>query len=206
MTSNPQTESIESILRFWFSDELTGEMGQPQSKRWFLGGSELDVTIKQRFEQIVLQAASGALDHWCDSAEGSLALILLYDQFPRNIWRGQAQAFAYTDQALSICNEGIERGFPALVDVPQRVFFYMPLEHHESMESQRRVLSLFEKLRVDAPESLKDFAQGTLDFAQTHADIIESFGRYPYRNEVLGRSNTQAEEAWLEQSSSRFGQ
>jgi len=162
--------------------------------------------LKERFTELLLSAADNQLEHWRESSEGCLALILLFDQFPRNIWRGKAQAFAYTEQAMSICNQGIESGFPQQLDIFQRVFFYLPLEHHESIESQKRALQLFQTLLDEAPEKHKTFAKGTLEFAQKHADIIETFGRYPYRNEVLGRQNTEAEIAWLENSSSRFGQ
>lgn len=205
-TPTQPTESTESIMSFWFRDEQTGRMDLPQSKRWFRGGKSLDTELAERFSAALSLAMQGRLDEWMENAEGTLALILLLDQFNRNIHRGTANAFAGDRKALALCHHAIDSGLADTLPLTQQVFCYMPLEHDESMASQDLSVALFTRLRDKAPESLREFASGTLDYALEHRKIIERFGRYPYRNEALGRSNTAEELAWLSESNQRFGQ
>lgn len=197
--------TADDVLDFWFRDEASGRMDLPQSKRWFQGGSKLDRELTERFGPALKLARAGKLDHWRDSASGTLALIILLDQFNRNINRGTAEAFAGDTQALSLCHHAIDMGYPSRWPITHQVFCYMPLEHDESVESQERSVALFSELLEQAPPALQDYAKGTLDYARQHKEIIDRFGRYPYRNEVLDRDSTPEEIEWLA-NGKRFGQ
>ena len=131
---------------------------------------------------------------------------MLLDQFPRNVHRGTAEAFAHGARALELARAGIARGDLDRLPLVQAVFVVLPLEHDESMASQREALARLRELGASAPPDLADFARATLDSAEEHAAIIERFGRYPHRNEVLGRASTAEEAAWLAAGSGRFGQ
>jgi len=198
-------QTIDDVLTFWFHDEATGRMDLPQSKRWFKGGRELDQELAERFGPDLALAREGKLDHWRESASGTLALIVMLDQFNRNIHRGTAAAFAGDAQALSLCHHAIDMAYPRQWPITHQVFCYLPLEHDESEQSQQLSVTLFGKLLEQAPEQLQDYARGTLDYALQHKEIIDRFGRYPYRNEVLGRRSTPEEIEWLS-NGKRFGQ
>ncbi len=197
--------TAEDVLTFWFRDEATGRMDLPQSKRWFQGGSKLDAELGRQFGSTLALARAGELDHWRESASGTLALIILLDQFNRNINRGTAEAFAGDAQALSLCHHAREMAYPAQWPITHQVFCYMPLEHDESVQSQELSVALFSELLEQAPPHLQDYARGTLDYARQHKQIIDRFGRYPYRNAVLGRDSTAEEREWLTKGK-RFGQ
>lgn len=137
---------------------------------------------------------------------GSLALLILLDQFTRNIFRGSAKAFAFDHKAQSVCLDGLSKGFDKNLPITQRKFFYLPLEHAESHELQAESLKRFTTLYEQSSNDLKEFTRRTLHSAIEHKAIIDAFGRYPYRNAVLGRENTAAEERWLAKSNKRFGQ
>ena len=198
-------KSAEEVLTFWFRDEATGRMDLPQSKRWFKGGSKLDAELSEQFGPTLALARADKLKHWRESASGTLALIILLDQFNRNINRGTADAFAGDAQALSLCHHAIDRGYPAQWPITHQVFCYLPLEHDESVQSQDRSVALFSEILEQAPPQLQDYARATLDYALQHKQIIDRFGRYPYRNAVLGRSSTAEESEWLT-NGKRFGQ
>ncbi|MGQ7847982.1 DUF924 family protein [Granulosicoccus sp. 3-233] len=197
--------TAEDIVEYWFRDEATGRMDLPQSKRWFQGGSKLDRELAERFGSTLALARAGSLDHWRESPTGTLALIILLDQFNRNINRGTAEAFAGDAQALSLCHHAIDRNYPAGWPLTHQVFCYMPLEHDESVSSQERSVALFTELLEKAPPELQSYAKGTLDYALQHKEIIDRFGRYPYRNAVLEREDTAEEREWLADGK-RFGQ
>lgn len=199
-------QNIDKILAFWFRDDATGRMDLPQSKRWFTGGKQLDAELAERFSTLLSQSRRGELDHWADTAHGALALIVLLDQFNRNIHRGTAEAFAGDQQALGLCHHALQKGYPAQLPLTHRVFCYLPLEHDESAASQERSVTLFTELLEAAPPELYDYARGTLDYAHQHKEIIDRFGRYPYRNAVLDRTSTPEELEWLNNGSKRFGQ
>lgn len=199
-------QAIEDILSFWFLDDATGRMDLPQSKRWFTGGKTLDAELTERFSSALSQALQGQLDSWRESARGTLALIVLLDQFNRNINRGTAAAFAGDRRALALCHHALDEDFPHQLPLTHRVFCYLPLEHDESLASQERSVALFSELMNAAPPELQDYARNTLDFALQHKKIIDRFGRYPYRNAVLNRQSTEEELDWLAQDGRRFGQ
>jgi len=206
--------SPEAVLEYWFGDvdndasALSGRM-----RLWF--GSEQDTAseaaardaaLAERFEPYMAARAGGRLDDWGASCRGRLALILLTDQFPRNIHRGTAQAFALDAEARRLCARGLELGQQRVLGLFERVFFYLPLEHSESLEDQRRCVELFTALEQEAPEALRDTFRGFTRYAVLHHDIVARFGRFPHRNKVLGRANTAGETAYLAGDSPGFGQ
>lgn len=197
---------IADILDFWFGDIGGGFDVQPQTKRWYGGGAELDKDICDRFGSWLATAIDGKLSSWNESAEGALALIILLDQFSRNIHRGSARAFAADAMARETLQLLLNDGIEAELTIVQRSFLYMPLEHSESLEDQNRSVALFEQLLSDAPAAGKAHAQNCLDFAVHHREIIQRFGRFPHRNQVLGRAPTPEEQSYLDGGGARFGQ
>ena len=198
---------IDSVLRFWFK-EL--ELSAPQIDRrmdiWFGEDEIFDHEIRKDFADDIDLASRGRLDHWCHQPQGRLALILLLDQFRRNIYRGTAKAFACDKAALKLCVEGAmaktDRGLPPI----QRAFFYMPLQHAESRKVQERSVALFNKLAGAVSPTYRETFATIAQFAELHRDIIEKFGRFPHRNQVLGRENTPEEDEYLAGDSVDFGQ
>jgi uncharacterized protein (DUF924 family) len=155
----------------------------------------------------VRRAASGRLSAWAATSEGRLALILLLDQFPRSLHRGTADAFAHDVQALALAREGIAAGADRELSPFARMFFYMPLQHAESLPLQQESLRMFRALaREPAPEHVRSALAEALRYAELHADIIARYGRFPHRNPSLGRASTAAEEAFLRGGGPTFGQ
>lgn len=181
------TGRIDEILEFWFAPGM--------DKRWFAADPALDRDLAERFGQDLAQAAQGQLDHWVDSAEGALALVILLDQLPRNVFRGKYQAFAFDSHALAIAEAAILRGHDRALPPIRRRFLYLPFEHSETLADQRYCVSLFEQAGDD-PEGL--------DYARKHLAVIERFGRFPHRNEALERETTPEEEEFLKGPDSHF--
>ena len=194
------------IIDTWFKDATSNRLDLPQTKRWFNGGKSFDKQLTHDFSDTVIKAGNGEFDTWMEDAMGSLALLILLDQFTRNIFRGSAKAFAFDHKAQSVCLDGLSKGFDKNLPITQRKFFYLPLEHAESHELQAESLKRFTTLYEQSSNDLKEFTRRTLHSAIEHKAIIDAFGRYPYRNAVLGRENTAAEERWLAKSNKRFGQ
>jgi len=163
-------------------------------KRWFGKDDAFDAQIRRRFEAAHMAAARGEMAAWEKTPEGALALLILLDQFPRNMFRGSAHAFATDPLALAIARRAVEAGLDQTVEPAVRVFFYLPFEHSERQEDQDRCVELCQALRAAAGES----AQGALDYAIVHRDIIARFGRFPHRNAALGRETTPDEQAFLD--------
>ncbi len=196
---------IEEILTFWFGDPgASPAFDQDRQKLWFGGGEAVDRLIRERFAETLAQAGRGEFDCWAHGSRGNLALILLFDQFPRNIFRGEGRAYAYDAQALNHTLGGMARRQDSSLSIVERAFFYMPLEHAEDLEMQRRSVRAFEALRAEAPAELKPMCEGFLDYAWHHLRIIERFSRFPHRNAALGRPSTEAEKAFLQQPGSSF--
>ncbi|MGB3135874.1 MAG: DUF924 family protein [Nodosilinea sp.] len=188
------------ILRFWFGDpdDLKGEYGQ-QRQVWFKKDKAFDDEIRRLFLEDVERAAAGELVAWREEPRSCLALLLLLDQFPRNLFRGDARSFATDRAALDVANHGITQCFDQQVIPVERIFFYLPLEHSENLADQERCVELVRSLAASHPE-LKSY----LDYAQRHRDVIQQFGRFPHRNEILARETTPAEADFLLQPGSRF--
>jgi uncharacterized protein (DUF924 family) len=195
-----------SVLDFWLGDGLElGWPSQDMGKRWFTGGAALDLEIKTRFEDRVNEAMAGGLADWQNTPLSQLALIILLDQFTRNVYRGEARAFAGDIRAQQLVADMLAAGGDRTLPWVGRVFAYMPLMHAEDVALQDASVAQFERLVNDAPNILKARLQGNLDFARQHQEIIARFGRLPYRNAVLGRVSKAEEETFLK-NGPRFGQ
>ncbi len=196
------TVTPEDVLRFWLGPP--GSSPLENATKWYMKDEGFDREIEARFGAALEHGAEGALDGWKTSPRGRIALVILLDQFSRNVYRNQPRAFAQDSRARSIALEAIAAGDEASLTVVERTFLYMPLEHAEDVELQRQCVSKFERLRDDAPPELRKFAESGLDYARRHADIIERFGRFPHRNVILGRTSTPDEIEFLKQPGSSF--
>lgn len=169
----------EELIAFWFSE--------PVSKRWFNSTPTFDNELRERYAGLYEQAARGQLTAWQASAQGSLALVILLDQIPLNIFRGQAQSFASEAQARDVAGRAIERGFERQFDDAQKAFLYMPFMHSEDLADQERSVALYSAAGLDS----------NLRFARHHRELIRRFGRFPHRNAILGRASTAEEIEYL---------
>lgn len=185
----------EEVLAFWFGQ---ADYGQPRPA-WFRKDADFDDEIRRRFGTTVDAALAGKMDHWGETPDAALALILTLDQFPRNLFRNQARAFAGDDAALRLAGRIIDKGWDRERLVVERLFLYLPFEHSESLADQHRSLALFTGLA--AAHAGND---GYVDYARRHYEIIARFGRFPHRNAALGRVSTDAEAAFLAQPGSGF--
>jgi len=172
-------KTLERILDFWFSS--------PMNKHWFASTNELDQQLKELFESDWRRAKAGDYDHWCNSAEGCLALVILFDQIPLNIFRGQTESFSTEQAAIEITKFAIDNDLVDKIDITRRSFLFMPLMHSENMQDQELAVACFEK------SGLND----NLRFALHHKDIISRFGRFPHRNSILGRQSRPEELEYL---------
>ncbi len=186
-----------AVLDFWFGAPGTPEQGQARDV-WFRKDPGFDAAIRLRFGGAVNVALAGGYGQWCATARGALARVLLLDQFTRNIHRDSPRAFAGDARALATAEDALARGLDRELDAFGRWFLYLPFEHAEDAAAQHRSLALFAAL---AAETGND---DPLQWAQKHADVIFRFGRYPHRNEILGRPSTPEELAFLAQPGSRF--
>lgn len=198
---------IEAVLSYWFG--TVGENGFPAQDRrdlWFGASPETDAEIAARFGDDVERAGRGELESWARTPRGRLALILLLDQFSRNIHRGTPEAFANDDRALALCLEGLRLGHDRTLRSCERVFFYLPLEHSEDPVHQSRCVGLLEELLRGSPQGTRPRLEEALAYARKHRDIVERFGRFPHRNPILGRASTPEEERFLRSQGETFGQ
>ena len=180
------------VLNYWFGHlDSAQEYPQKQSKIWFDGGVQIDQEIRERFEYLLIKAKNHELDHWNETPKGRLALILIVDQFPRNIYRGTKEAFAFDalDQALTL--EGLDSGDDLQLFPIERAFFYLPLEHAEDLILQELSLEKFNQLAAIAPSSLKSVFDSFANYARQHYEVIARFGHFPHRNTILDRPATE---------------
>ncbi len=202
----PLPPGARDVLDFWFGDALTlGWPSQSRSAFWFRGGKALDDDIARRFGTLVEQALAGGLNDWEGGPQRRLALVILLDQFTRNVYRGQAQAFSGDSRAQHLAQDALDRGWDDLLPLAAKVFLYMPLMHAEDPALQDICVRRFETLLAAAPPERRKDLQGNLDFAREHQGIIARFGRFPYRNQACGRTDTLEEQVFL-RDGPRFGQ
>ncbi|MCA9644546.1 MAG: DUF924 domain-containing protein [Myxococcales bacterium] len=198
---------MDAILEFWFGTEQDDlAVIQKQGSLWFASKPELDAEIRSRFGADVEAAARGELEHLTAEARGRLAVIILLDQFTRNIYRGTAQAFASDHLALGHCRTAISSKQDEALRRVERPFLYMPLMHSEDLTAQDEALRVFGKLVETAEGELKKTFENNLKFAHMHRDLIVKFGRFPHRNAILGRESTAEEAAYLADGAETFGQ
>lgn len=199
------TEAQE-VLEYWLGDALS--LGWPSTDRyahWFRGGDAVDSEIQFRFGALIQQALDGELPDWEQSPLGLLALVILLDQFPRNAYRGRANAFVGDARAQRLIREPLNARLDDQLPLAGRIFLYMPLEHAEDLALQEESVRRFSALAGQAPPELEEILAEFLDFALQHREIIRRFGRFPHRNAALGRENT-SEEARFLLDGPRFGQ
>jgi uncharacterized protein (DUF924 family) len=187
----------QDVLNFWFGAPDDPEFGQPR-EAWFKKDDVFDADIRSKFGEAVEQAIEGGLEDWEDGGNGSLALILLLDQFARNIFRGSDKSFAGDVRTRRVAAAAIEDGIEKVLNIPQRVFLYLPFEHSEDIADQHRSMDLFNSL----PEY--EGRSNQIEYAQRHFDIVERFGRFPHRNDVVGRDSTKEEIEFLKGPNSSF--
>lgn len=195
-------DDAKKVRDFWFGKSpLAADQLPRRMELWFASTPELQRTVddalRTRFESLVERAVKGELAQWADGPRRRLSLILLLDQFPRNIYRGSARAFEGDTPALQLTLTGMQSAADAALNPVERIFFYMPLQHSESLEAQDESVAAYKRLAEDAPETLRDVFKGCLGFAERHRDVIRRFHRFPHRNAVLGRLSTAEEEEFL---------
>ncbi|MFN3827104.1 MAG: DUF924 family protein [Micavibrio sp.] len=178
----------QEILHFWFEES--------QPSQWFQKNGDFDNLIYDRFYPSYRLAAEGLCDSWQDDAEGALALCLVLDQFPRNMFRGMAESFATDAKALRVASLALHKGFDHLLPPVKRRFLYLPFEHSEALSDQDKAVVLFAAMKDEDPLGY--------DYALRHKSVIERFGRFPHRNAILGRQNTAEEDEYLAQPGSGF--
>jgi uncharacterized protein (DUF924 family) len=197
MTDAERSEAT-ALIDFWFGAPGSAERFRARPE-WFRVDPEFDHAIRRRFLPLQQRAAADHCADWAREAEPCLALILLLDQLPRNLYRSSAQAFATDAMARTAAREALSRGFDRSLAATCRQFIYLPFEHSEDLADQERSIALFTALARDPA-----FA-GSLDYAKHHHAIIARFGRFPHRNHALGRASTAEEEAFLKEPNSSFG-
>jgi len=206
MPPRPELPTPEAVLTYWFGDPLVADWpADDRSALWFGGGAELDADISTRFGPLLQAALAGQLFDWEGPLHARLALVIVLDQFSRNVYRGQAHAFAGDGLAQKLVLQTLALSQDADLPTIGRVFLYMPLMHAESQALQHECVLRFTDLIAHAPPGLANRLQGNLKAAHQHCDIIERFGRFPHRNAALGRTSTPAEAAFLH-NGPRFGQ
>ena len=201
----PPVTRAQDVLLFWFGPRpYTAASVQQHSRLWF-GAPEVvpqtDELIRERFGGTMLAAENGELAGWDSSPRRRLALIVLLDQFSRHFYRGTKRAFAQDHQALSLSVSGMLYGADAALDPLERIFFYMPLQHAESLDVQEESVAAFRRLLEEAPSELHNTFKEALSAAIEHRNTIARFGRFPHRNAVLARACTPDESDWLAESS-----
>ncbi|MEO6799611.1 MAG: DUF924 family protein [Rhodanobacter sp.] len=190
------TANASDILDFWFAPA--------HAASWFVKDADFDAELRQRFGAEREMAAQGRLDDWAAKPESWLALLLLLDQLPRNLYRGSGRAWAADVKAQRVALSGLDDGFDQALPPLRRVFAYLPLEHAENMGLQQRAVALFEALHAQVPADERERFSVFLDYARRHHEVISRFGRFPHRNAALGRSNTPDETDYLAQAGAGF--
>jgi uncharacterized protein (DUF924 family) len=191
MSANNVHHTPASILDFWHSDEI--------KKAWFASTPELDAQILNQYESLWQKATQGELEDWKNTADGSLALIILLDQFPLNMFRSTPQSFSSEQQAISVCYHAIKEGFDQEImqqsGTERIAFLYMPLMHSEKITDQDNAVKYFVATGIE----------GNIHFAKHHREIIRKYGRFPHRNAILGRENSVTEDLYLESKEAFLG-
>ena len=203
--SGVQTSDVETVLEFWFGSlDARGRADEEHSRRWYEKDAAFDAQIKTRFGELHSAALRGERDAWLATSRGRLALVIVLDQFSRNMFRGDRLSFVGDERALAAALEGVVQGLDEPLALDERMFLYMPFMHSEVLEHQRRCVELFSALLEAQSEESREYLSRALGFARRHYDIVERFGRFPHRNAMLGRSSTPEELEFLKQPGSSF--
>ena len=210
MDDNNETvpERASEVLEFWFAARQSDGPGlDGRMKQWFGSDAAFDEAVREGFGDDIRRALAGEHRDWMHTPRGRLALILLLDQFPRNVWRGTREAFDGDAKALQLTLDGIRKHMDRRLQPLERAFFYMPLQHAENAKVQTLSTRAFTALAAAvAGTTLHETFQTMAEFADLHRDIVEQFGRFPHRNELLGREHTEEERRYLGDDTPTFGQ
>ncbi len=197
----------EEVLAFWFGDACSSpEVAKTRQHFWYVPNSDTDQQIWELYADVVSDAANGFYDYWQETPQGRLALIILFDQFPRNMYRGTSEVYRYDAKALQLAGQGITVGHLNGLSLPEQTFFLMPYQHSEDIAVQRVGVDLLRALVAEAPPEWQAFANEALSYAIRHHDIVAEYGRFPHRNSLLGRNSTEAEAQFLAEGGETFGQ
>ncbi len=192
------TAQIQEVLSFWFAErELDEPNIDSRMACWFGSEEAFDAELKERFTDLSEQALAGELDHWIETPEGVLALILLLEQIPRHIHATGKKALRGDRKALKLCEQGVASDAYRKLSEIRQMFFFMPMQRAESIKVQQTSVKIFNSLAERVSTTMRDTFETVAQFAELRRDIIAEFGRFPHRNEPLGRSNTDEEEAFL---------
>lgn len=198
--------SARQVIDFWFG-RMDGDFpAEDRSALWWGASADADDQVAEEFAPLHGAAERGELDDWHTTAEGSLACILLLDQFTRMLYRGTGAAFRNDAHALRIAESGMGLRLDRQLPIGQRVFYYMPFMHSEEHAIQRTAVEIYEGLVADTPADQRSRVASNLDFARDHLEVIERFGRFPHRNRLLGRQSTPEEETYLAEGGASWGQ
>ena len=197
----------EEILEYWFGDSVKDPSKAPARMGfWFDADPRRDAEMRERWGELVTAASEGKLDFWTKTPRGRLAVLILLDQMRRNIYRGTAEAFRHDGRARYLMRDGVSRLMDMKLTPIERVFFYMPLQHAESLDDQELAVDRFLQVEREVASDHREIFAGFRKYAQLHRDIIARFGRFPHRNAILGRRDTAEEASWLAGGGERFGQ
>ena len=198
--------NADTVVDWWLGPARNdlARLGE-RMPHWFGASEEMDTQMRETFGETIVEASLGDLDHWAEQPVGRLALILLMDQFRRNVYRGTADAFACDELALDLCLGGIDAGMDRQLSLAERMFFYMPMQHAESEAVQKQAVETYDALAAEAPAEVREIFESCADYARLHRDIVLQFGRFPHRSTILGRDSTEEELAFLKDGPS-FGQ
>lgn len=207
MPTQIENTDPDSIVSFWLGpDQTSVEQMKGQWKLWYTADPETDNRIREAFGETLSLAESGQLDHWQETPDGSLALVILLDQFSRNLFRGTADAYRNDAKALLVADHAVESGQHLLMSIPGRVMLYHPYHHAEKEPAQTKAIQLFSALKDAGDDSWQGELENHLKFVRSHAELIRQFGRFPHRNGILNRPSTTEELAHLAKDNRGYGQ
>jgi uncharacterized protein (DUF924 family) len=201
------TKTINQITAFWLGSSLDSpELAAARREWWYRGGAAVDDDIRRRFGALLPKACNGELAAWLTTAEGALALILLLDQFTRNLYRSTPEAYVGDALAFDVVYEAIELNLDEELHPVARIWLYHPFHHAECVAQQDEGLALLNAVLQAAPPTWHAYVQRSIDGWTSHRDIVARFGRFPHRNKVLGRSSTAEERAFMDEDGNTYGQ
>ena len=207
MPNKHSSNHSETIISYWLgSSDSNPARFDAQQKLWYHSKPETDNYIRTAFESDLVSAKNGNLSDWRNTAQGSLALVILLDQFSRNLYRGTPAAYVNDVQAQDVVVSLLERDGHLGFNIPAKIIFYHPLHHAENLIFQRKAVSLFEEMLEHASDEWRESISRNLAFIKNHCDIISKFGRFPHRNTILGRQSTPEEHQYLQQDKRTYGQ
>lgn len=197
----------KDILDHWIGpNDLAAADFKPYQDLWYKYDPEVDTALREKFGDTLLAAERGELDSWLASPEGAVALIILFDQFSRNLYRGTADVYRNDARALDIARQVINNQWLDALSLPGQLMVFHPLMHAEDVDAQQQCVNLFEQLHETCNPAWQELVASHLKFVRGHADIVEQFGRFPHRNAQLGRESTDAEKTHLEADGRSYGQ